>query len=493
MWYCYLEQDHIDSSFYKLEDPIRGQKSKDVMRFILGHYTEILNDLEITLDNVSQEKSGMADSIKNFRKTLKEFGYDDGGQIYDEIGRAKSDIGSELKKMEELRTDYKAKTHFVDRLRDKLRECSEYVAKQQEIAFDLKQKIKEQEALIAELMATKFKLARTKHSSEILSSIQFKKCPACGKSIRLVRHGEADCHLCGIPHSTEEPQKSLDVEVINKDLDSRQDDLETSINGHKKALKRHEQIVQEAIAQKGSLEVRLRDELKNYDSNFLSDSREAERNLATLEERIRGLERLAKIPNIIQGLEADLVKKFVEEKSLKEKIESEKKKLNVFAYVEEIQNEFLAFLLKVGLPGVSADDKVLINHVTWVPSVLTGGAIGLRWSFFNAGSGGKKTLFNACYALALHVVTSANDMPLPGFLIIDTPMKNIGEEVNKSIFVNFYNLVYDLSVGPLKDTQIILVDKEYIKPTVDGVEIKEKYMTPDDEEYPPLISYYRGP
>ncbi|GAI65601.1 unnamed protein product, partial [marine sediment metagenome] len=63
----------------------------------------------------------------------------------------------------------------------------------------------------------------------------------------------------------------------------------------------------------------------------------------------------------------------------------------------------------------------------------------LRWNFYNAGSGGKKTLFNVCYSIAIHLVAANNNLPLPSFLIIDTPMKNIGEDVNKNIFENFYN------------------------------------------------------
>jgi hypothetical protein len=109
----------------------------------------------------------------------------------------------------------------------------------------------------------------------------------------------------------------------------------------------------------------------------------------------------------------------------------------------------------------------------------------------NAGSGGKKTLFKVCYALALHVVAATNDLPLPRFLIIDTPMKNIGEEVNKDLFQAFYRYLYTMAAGPLESTQMIIVDKEYYAPD-DGIEVMDRYMTPADPAHPPLISYYRG-
>ena len=35
-WYCYLDQTHLDSSFFRFEDPFRRRKSQDAMRFFPG-------------------------------------------------------------------------------------------------------------------------------------------------------------------------------------------------------------------------------------------------------------------------------------------------------------------------------------------------------------------------------------------------------------------------------------------------------------------------
>src|SRR6185295_11809186 len=44
--YCYLEQMHLDSSFFRLEDPFRGRKSQNAMRFFTGLHSERLSQLE---------------------------------------------------------------------------------------------------------------------------------------------------------------------------------------------------------------------------------------------------------------------------------------------------------------------------------------------------------------------------------------------------------------------------------------------------------------
>ena len=72
-------------------------------------------------------------------------------------------------------------------------------------------------------------------------------------------------------------------------------------------------------------------------------------------------------------------------------------------------------------------------------------------------------------------------------------MKNIGVDVNKDIFVAFYKYLFELAEGILSNTQIIIIDKEFVEPSSKTIKIYERLMTPDDDKFPPLISYYRGP
>jgi hypothetical protein len=81
---------------------------------------------------------------------------------------------------------------------------------------------------------------------------------------------------------------------------------------------------------------------------------------------------------------------------------------------------------------------------------------------------------------------------MPDFLIVDTPMKNIGEDVNRDIFESFYSYLYKLASGPLSKTQFIVIDKEFIASSDKGLALRERLMKPKDPKYPPLISYYEG-
>ena len=126
-----------------------------------------------------------------------------------------------------------------------------------------------------------------------------------------------------------------------------------------------------------------------------------------------------------------------------------------------------------------------------MPYILPESDESLAYTFAGAGSGGKKTLFNVCYALAVHRLASEKGLPLPRFLIIDSPMKNIGTEVNKDIFLALYAYLYDQAVDSLKETQFVILDSEMAEPAVE-VDFRDRLMVLDDPEHPPLIPYYKG-
>ena len=108
-------------------------------------------------------------------------------------------------------------------------------------------------------------------------------------------------------------------------------------------------------------------------------------------------------------------------------------------------------------------------------------------------SGGKKTLFKCCFAVAVHRLAAEVGGLLPELLIIDSPMKNISERENRQQFEGFHQLLYDLKATELQPTQIIMIDKEYCAPPAgSNVSVSTRHMTPDNEEHPPLIRYYRG-
>lgn len=494
MWYCYLDQDHLDSSFFRLEDPHRGPKSRDVMRFIVEYYTERLSDLQNQLDEIRNQRARKLEAAQQLRTFLKEFDYDSESKISDEIQSVMIELRKAKSESLRLREGYIENTHFTDRLRKKLQSLGESLASQEQILIDLKERIAKQEALRAELLSAKFKLARVKSASAILSGVSFEFCPSCGMKLDTASpYNENVCPLCGRHSSTPQERIIPQEETVRHDLDSRIKELDESIYRHAEAFKKQKHTVSSLQEEKILLDGQLKEELRNYDSIFLSNSREVERMVATLQERIRSLRKILEMPKAITQLEKeadDLVSKV---QQLMREIRTEESKLTTADhYILKIEDAFLQSLVAVGVPGVELNDQVKLNRRTWIPSILPDGDEARKYEFYNAGSGGKKTLLNVCYALAVHKVAAEYGLPLPTFLIIDTPMKNIGEDVNRDLFIAFYKYLYELAVAQLSDVQFIIMDKEYIPPDSEKINILERYMSDDDPNHPRLISYYDG-
>lgn len=374
-----------------------------------------------------------------------------------------------------------------------MRDLSDELVAENSILSDLNEKIAEQEAIKSELLSTKIKLARAASASSILSGVSFEFCPACGTEINNPPYSDEDlCRLCG---KHPEPPEFLSLtqdEVDRFDLDSRIYELDESIRRHRVAREQQEWTIATIREEKSQLDERLAQELEEYDSIFLARTRELERRIATFQERTVNLERIARLPEAVSREEQEASDLAVEQAQLERQIQEEKNSLkSADQYIQEIEETFFHALLSVGVPGVRQNDQIEINRQTWIPSLIKGNNPDIQENFYNAGSGGKKTMWTICYALAVHEVAARNHLPLPTFLIIDSPMKNISEDVNQELFESFYEQLYSLANSTLSNTQIIIVEQKFVPPQQDGIDIIQRYMTPNDDKHPPLISYYR--
>ncbi|MBW4576360.1 MAG: AAA family ATPase [Aphanothece sp. CMT-3BRIN-NPC111] len=493
MWYCYLDQDNLDSSFYRMEDPFRKLKSRDVMRFVMGYYNEHLNNLEIRLAEIQQQLLGKREAIVQIKEFLKQLNYASESELFIQRDSVIGQLALARSEQLMLREEYTIETHFADELREQLRHLSQQLHDEKQALIDLEERMKEERALKAELVSAKFKLAQVESASSILYGVFFECCPACRTPTNAPSYSDNLCYLCGrYPHPVDN-QSINQSEIVRLDLISRINELDESIIRHRKSFDLQEHIVYRIQQEKTRLDIQLTEELRYYDSNFLARFRELERRIATYEERLRGLEQIIEITRTIYEMERAIAELRVEEEQLERQIQEEKGSLNnAEQNITSLENNFLEALLAVGVPGVADNYEVNINRKTWIPYILPAGDAAIKWSFDNAGSGGKKSLFKVCYALALHKTALDNNLPLPNFLIIDTPMKNIGEDVNQNIFTSFYNYLYNLAENPLSTTQFIIIDKEYFPPTSHNIDIINRFMTPTDEQAPPLIRYYRG-
>ncbi|AFL75364.1 AAA family ATPase [Thiocystis violascens] len=489
--YCYLDQTHLDSSFFRLEDPFRGRKSQDAMRFFTGLHSERLSQLQADLYRTIAGQHGAREAVVQIRRFMARFDLGSESDLTDQIGASERELRAAEERKQTLETDREASIHPTDELRSRLRDLSRIVSDLREAIIASQSMLAEQEALRAELITAKVKAGRAEQAGRVLDSVDYSRCPQCGSDISKRPSAVEQCRLCGTPSIATEARPGFDTEAVRRELNDRIDQISDSMNRRQQALERSKREFQRAESAKRLLDRQLEDGLRRYDSAFVESIREADREIATLGERLRSLAQLQEMPRAINELEEKAGASQGRIDQLRSMIEDERHR---FRFADEnaraIAKKFKAIMLDVGFPGVSDEDDVVLDPRNWKPIVVHSEQ---KWGFWETGSGGKKTLFNVCYALAVHEVARERGMPVPNILIIDSPTKNISDDENPELVQSLYREIYRLAAaGNGAGTQFLLIDSDLVEPEAELAGFSQKRMA-GEPDAPSLISYYVGP
>lgn len=300
-----------------------------------------------------------------------------------------------------------------------------------------------------------------------------------------------------------EEQEIAETE-INKEINRMKEslgDVTEKLSITKEILSRtqlSEINISHEIAKKSKEVVRIRDEIartldkskkddtlqKNID--FIEDILEKERMLGRYEAEIMYLREFLKIQELKTIYLSD-IQKYKHRINQFETLKGESSNQQFIQNLRVLESIFFHCLLDVKFSYIEESDHVVIDKKTLAPSVYTRNN-SFKFDYFNLSSGGKKTIYKICYALAIHIfaATKSSSSLLPQFVIVDTPMKNMSEredsELYERLYCYFNNLFSDK--GLLCDAQLIIIDKE-IPDVFQNTNVLCKHLTNDK----PLIPY----
>ena len=491
MWYCYLKQDLLDSCFFNLDENSesnRRRKSRFVFRYITKLYTASISELEVELAVLEDKKKKRTQEIHNIRAFLNQFGYASEQQLQKDIDQARQELQNSKTELNKMASGFKADTHFADSLRDELINLAKRITDEEKALNGIQRKITEQESLRSELIALKFKLSRFEPAKTVLGGVNYEYCPACGLPVKDSSE-DSKCILCRQEKLTVETP--VQDKAVALDIDNRIGELEESLSKLNLAITSQKKSLTDLKNEKFNKDNALDNILKDYNSNFLLQSRALERNVAAFEQKIASLGQIAEMPKAVSILENEFIRYGLDEGNIKAQLDTERKKQAVAEQnVQQIEQAYKDALIAVSLPGLHAEDEVVIDRKTWIPKVIPHDKARGKWGFENIGSAGMKTLLNVCYVLAIHKVAQDNNLPLPSLLVLDSPSKNIDKEVNPKIFAALYQFIYDLSFNFGASIQFLLIDNNYYPPP-NELDYMQRYMSQNDEKYPRLIKAYR--
>ncbi|MGH2613233.1 MAG: AAA family ATPase [Rhabdochlamydiaceae bacterium] len=493
MWYCYLDQDHLDSSFYYLErsdNPFKTAKSRDAMRFILGLRYEKIAKLENDLVQAREEKSARIASINQLKNFLEENGIKTVDDIKKQIVNSEEELAEVKQKINLIRKETFVQDHPIDAMKENRRRLDSFIDQIKQKIEDIEFQISNQNRLKSEFITANMKLDRTTLAREVFRSVRFNTCPQCGQHVNTASHDI--CSLCKTSPKKDIPE---DIKLMSPELIERVKEIESSVSQLTSEQKQLQLILKSRLIEKSDVDKRLSELEREYDSKYLSSASQLLQRKGTIEGTIQYLNHILSLPQKVEYLEKEAGELAAVIERLSHEIEKEKEEARKSqTVIKELEKMFADTLKQVCFPGIKEDNEFVISPDTFIPVIYPKDKNDPTFAtFYNLGSGGKKTIFKSCFALALHRLASKRGSNLPTFLIIDTPMKNISERENEEVFKSFYQFIYKLSRTELMDRQIIIIDKEYYESKEkEKPKIIVRHMTPADPNNPPLIGYYQG-
>lgn len=500
LWYCYLDQDSMDSSFFHLDrlaDQFKRLPSRDVMRYMVGFHQEQVAQLEAQIEQLRSIRQRNESGAKAMQDALDSAEIGDASQVL----KRKQVLEAELKEVQEDLERVRAKsqqlrTHAAQALQNRGRDMANQLAELHRALLELSETLRRDREHRNELNALSSRFLRTQSARQLLAGVDFNGCPKCGQS--LPARSEDVCSVCGQIHQ-DITTGAINDSALRDDLEARKADLDDVIERQERQLKLIERQIAEVADAKEELDVQLNMASKEYDSAYLSSALGQEKRQASLIQELRDLAKLEALANKINELAEASAKLLAKETGLKDVLrkareQAEKDTQNI----KKLKQYFLDCLWRSKLASFRKDDVVEMSSTNFFPEIHPkdeGDATVI--SYTNLGSGGLKTLYKCCFAVAVHRLAHEVSSILPTFLIIDSPMKSVSERENREQFLGFFDMLYELSETELVETQFVVIDKELCEP-------KENYtrtfasrhmkpndgIRPDDNPDPPLIRYY---
>lgn len=495
--FCYIDQDEIDSDFFRLDiegDWARRAKSVDAMRFILGYHQDQVAALEAELQALHEQKTAARAAAEALTKVLEESGFSNPLEIDARI----ETLSAQRDRVREAAAAARQKRgkggeHAVDTLRQKGRLLSADLQGLEDMLQAVRQRGEDTERHLNELKMLSVRFSRTKSARTLLAAVDFTECPRCTQG--LPTRAADLCPVCGQPEH-QQPRDHMSNEVVEADLKSRAGELQETLHGLRQQEQRIARQLERARIEKALVDQSLDQRLRDYDSAFMSQALEFERQATALEQQVSSLVSYRRLPERLADLLSTADSLHGQESELRARLLRERDKaFKDRTNLEDLEKLFLDCLVRSSFPGINDTFKVSIDPKSFVPEVFpTDAADFAVTSFANMGSGGMKTIFKACYALALHRLAAKTGAALPSILTMDSAMKNVSERENIELFQAFYSMVYELAAGELEGTQFILIDKEMF-PIPEEIEVTvcSRHMAPGSRENPPLVPYYNVP
>ena len=493
-WLAYLPNERLDDKNLLFEsNHMKSIKLRQVIDVVFGVHdhrrAELADRVKATENDLATRRTDLASATK----FVEEQEPRSEGHIEVEVGLAEEGFAAASDRVQEVEISINNATSFASEIRQQHREA----ARSANVATN---ELRDRRTLIQRLtpLRTQYsedlrKLTMLVDAHSLFDPLKVVVCPGCfstlGGPIVLRDHA---CSLCGTELPDEEDlnlgdaasrklrelsreqegsavettasaldglSKTTAGEIVNAHLRStraRLNELNGYIESVQEQLEALERRRRSAVAAEAAAEQALDAATTESIAPFLAQRDELTRIEHAAQEKIDDLQRGLRLYGGLRQREARVGRLEVSLTALREQLRSlNELGIEKGSMIGEVSNRFGSILEAFRYPKL---DRPFING-RWEPLV--------RDTSYRAASSGARTLLSIAWALSIFEVAFERGDPHPGFLMLDSPQKNIGgsgdsddEFADTAIVDGIYEHIGTWLRGPGVGAQVLIVDND---------------------------------
>jgi len=479
MWYCYLPNKRLDNENLLFEDKhfMIRIKLKQVFNVIFEVHSGIQVDLAFQIKKLEQNISLLNNEIETLRKLFKENKLPSKDEIDKKIFELEKVSRDAQNKFDDINSKLRGESDVAKKFRDRIIQIELKISELLSQKRDRETLLERLSPLQGQYSEDIKKMNFLKEAKAIINPLGLIQCPYCLNSIN-ENDNPHTCFLCG-KEINNPPSDSFNIDNEIHTVERKLKDLKKFIKEVNEELNVFIEDLQENESELIPLKEKLDTAIEEFISPYISERDEYLKLINNADLEIKNFLNLSAFHDNIKHkneerirLEELVADKELEKASIKTNVDERDK------IISEISSRFGEILQVSHYPKL---EKPFIDNELnpFVRNTL----------YRHVGTDGGKTLISLSWFLSIFEIAIENDGSHPGFVMIDTPQKNLGTYVrpgdeqfgDRKIVEGFYQHVLDFVSKNRENVQILIADntppdiaREFIKIQFSG-----------DPKYPP--------
>lgn len=394
----------------------RRLKLRQTIDLIFGAHDDALVTANALLDEVREDIAKLNLEIETISTYLREMGVEEDHDLKRDVNQAEQDLGDARSALAQLESEMVSETASADELRSRYDGASNEVTQLTTTVRDRDTLLRRLGALRAQYADDLLKLRFAAEAGRLFDPLALTACPSCLQPLE--QPAGPSSGMCGLCTQVIEPIDAGNAFDVTKEIrttETKLRELGTSMDDIDQELAETKHELDRAKTVRDNVRAELDEAVAARLAPFISQRDVLRDRVGDLEQGVRDIERTRTLIDGLEGRKSRLTELQTKEQRLRSHIDRLRQQGQDHDYVvTALSSRFGSILADFDFPKLE-DPRI---DGVFMPFVR-----GMRYS--ELGSAGTATLVALAWHLAIFEEAVVREALHPGFLMIDSPQKNL--------------------------------------------------------------------